>query len=314
MPRDTIFSTPSSSTATFRDESQVLLNRLARLPVSIEELGIASELAHYQDSVERGVPDPYLREILKSVVNEIEAAVVAGGFVTPPRDADLGQGAVHILNTSSNQPVRVDFGSGANCVHHLCLFGVSGAGKSSLQAQIATQAARSCRTFILDVNRFFRRIPAMFVHHQLVRWEHLRLNLFDAPNGIPLNQYDQAIVAELCRAYGLQFAEYEITKAIREIREKETPNLVSLLTALEQTKVFGWAKRRHYIDSAILIISNLIHATGELFRCQQGMDLNQLLAGNIVLELDGLLVKHQAFLTRYFFEYLHLSSLSRGAT
>ncbi len=316
MPRDTTSSRAFSSTNTSAGNAySQLMYRLTRLPVTVEELGIGIELELYGDSVDRGRPDRFLQDVLESVITQAESGLLTKPFIEPHPRAGLDQGDHHVLDTSNGLSARVGFREGAtNKITHLSLYGKSDMGKSCLHARIASEAALHCRTFLIDINKGFRRMPAMRRTHSFIRWEpDLRLGLFDRPDGVPLAQYDQAIVAELCRNYSLQFAEYEILAAVRTLREQDNVNLPLVLRTLQNTKVAGWSNRRRYLDSAMLIISNLIHATGELFCCKTGMDLNKFFAGNVVLELDGLLVKHQAFLTRFFFEYLHLSSLSRPA-
>ncbi len=313
MRRDTnSFGDFSSTSTSVGNPYSKLIQRLSRLPVAIDELCLSTELALYKDSVERGQPDHFLHDIIESVAMQAEAQLLTQPFVEPHSESGLNQGDHHILDNSDGTPVCVSFNSGQPTkIDHLCLFGKPGKGKSSLMAVIACSVAPNCHTFIIDVNKFFRQIPQMRYTHAFVRWEpDFRLNLLDCPVGVPANQFDQTVVSELSRAYGLQFSEYMIQDAVRTLRENGTPNLVSLLEELRNTKVPGWSNKKKYLDSAILIISNLLHATGELFRCKKGMSLDCLLQGNVVLELDGLLVKHQAFVSRFIFEYLHLASLA----
>lgn len=197
-----------------------------------------------------------------------------------------------------------------NRLTHVFVGGMTGSGKSYLQAVIAASAATSCHTFIVDSNRFFRGIPRMHESHAFVRLADMRLNLWDGPDGVSPHLVDQHVNHEIARSYGLQFAEYEIAECVRSIREAcGVANLEGVIQRLE-TKLYGkFSKRTQYRDIALLILKNLLFATGELFRCARGMNLRDLIAGNVVLEVDGL-AEHHAFIVRYIFEYLHLLAQS----
>ena len=146
----------------------------------------------------------------------------------------------------------------------------------------------------------------MHHRHTFVRWNHLKLTPWNGPPGLEPEVFDTVVNHELCDNFGLKFAEYEISEVVLELRKTGTPNMVDVVQSLKTKKYVGFSKRGQYRDSALLVLSNLLTSTGDLFRCKSGMNVHDLLfSGHVVLEADGLLPKIQAFLLRYFFEYLH---------
>jgi len=289
---------------------EALVARIKRLPVNMTELGLDMELTLFQDSVERGRPDTHLYAIIDSRLAELEESLLRCPFMEPDLAAGLENGEIQIASTAVGQPVRISLTAGApNEITHFICGGTTGSGKSCQAAVVASGAARSCATFVIDSTRFFRNIPDMHERHNFARVEHLRLNLWDVPDGVSANQVDQIVNKEICESFGLKFAEYELSEVVRRMRERRTPCLPEIVRGLEQKQYQGYSKRGQYRDSALLVLGNLLHATGDLFRCSKGMDLEHLISGNVVLEVDGLLPDHQAFLVRYIFEFIHLLTL-----
>jgi len=294
--------------------SDQLRGRLQRLRLRPDQLGLKAEFELLQDRELRNFDDWSLRACLESAVAEVEEELRDCPFKQPGSEANLGSGRIHLLNTQpDNHAIRIQCEPGSpTSFSHLCPLGPTGTGKTSLLIQLASEAASNCKTLIIDSLKAFRRSSAIRRTHQFVRVSDLRLNLWDAGAGVRTGVHDQTINTELARNYGLQFALYEINEAVAELRAKGVPNLISVIETLERKKYQNFSRRSQYRDSAVLILSNLLTATGELFRCAQGMPVESLLNGNIVLEIDELMPEHARFLIRFFFEHLHLRSL--GAT
>lgn len=287
-------------------------NQIKNLRTRAQRMGLplsGSQFGHELALLEM-TEDSLLAEHLERQLGDTESRFQSCPFLEPPPEVGIEAGLHHVLGTPSGRPVRISFDPrAANGIAHLGLYGITGKGKSCAQGVIASQAAESCFTVVFDVNRVLRGMPAMRSTHQFVRWTDFRLNIFDVVQGVPAFQVDQVMVSTLCRSYSLQFAEYEINQVAGHLRKNGVPSLPAVLDALKNVKVQGFSKRGQYRDSAILVINNLLEATGELFRCAEGMELRKILAGNIVIEVDGLLVEHQSFLISYFFEYLNLCAL-----
>ncbi|MCC6680479.1 MAG: hypothetical protein IT445_06210 [Phycisphaeraceae bacterium] len=290
-----------------------IARRVERLPVRINELGLDHMLGWLKDSVDRGKPDRHLYDIINDRVSDIEESLLTDAFVEPPSSCGLDAGDIHILTTQGGCPVRIGFGDGSvNQTTHVVVGGQTATGKSFCMANLAIGTASNGNTLVIDSNKTYRRIAAMHSHHRLVRLEDLRINLWDMPDGVPAGQVDQIVNHEVCKSYGLQFAEYEINEVVAAMRQRgEVPNLLSVIYRLETQTYKGWTNRARYRDSAVLILSNLMRATGDLFRCKKGMDLRRLMDGNTVIEMSGL-PEHQAMIVRYLFEYVHLLALAGG--
>jgi len=295
-----------------KTEIDNLRRRIGRLPVTAEELGIGEEIAMLDDFSEIGREDPFLLEILEERVSEAENALLVSPFIDPPIKSGLDAGAIEILRTTAGIPVRISFENDqANAVTHLLVGGASGFGKSFFQAGIASACAASgIPTLILDPNRCYRKITSIRETHKIVRFSHLRINLYEGIHGVPVAVSDQVVTREICATYGLQYGEYEIGEALRDIRRNGKPSLPALISHLAAKRYSGFSRRSQYRDSAVLILSNLLEASGSVFDCAVGMDLTKIMRHNVVLEIDELLPIHQAFFTRFLFEMLHLVALS----
>jgi len=251
--------------------------------------------------------DKYLADLVRLRVDDIEAQSFECPFLEPGPASGLDRGDIHVLNTSKGQQVRVSFDEhGPNVLTHMLIGGQTNTGKSCFLANLLSKASRTCFTFVIDATRSYRKVPEMYRTHQFLRWNHLRLNVYDEPDGVPYHQVDQVMNHQLCQSYGLQFAELEISEAVSVLRKSGTPNFPQLLAVLKQANTGRFNRRQDYRNSAILVLQNLLNATGDLFRCRKGMNSGELFTHNICLEIDGLLPAHQAFLVRALIAYLQL--------
>ncbi len=292
-----------------------LLARINRTGISRSELGLDAQLDLLEHSFRIGLPDRDQYEIIMSTIEELENQRLMSPFLEPLPNAGLSGGDVHIVTTPGGMPVCISFGKGRpNEVTHMCVSGQTGSGKSCQMGVIAYNAAPHCRTFIIDVNRFYRSIGAMHRHHTFLRWNHVRLNPWDGPPNVSPKVFDAMANHEVCDCFGLKFAEYEISEVVSELREEGTPNMVDVVSKLKGKKYGGFSKRGQYRDSGVLVLGTLLSSSGDLFRCKVGMNVRDLLcSGNIVLETDGLLPQIQSFLLRYFFEYVHGLALAEDS-
>ncbi len=287
-------------------EWRSLLRRLERLGLRPSEFLSEDELCLLQEGL---APD--LHEIVLSRIAEVEQGLLDRPFVPPPSDDSvrvIDEGDILIATTIDGQPVSVRFDShgAATQVVHMLIAGMTASGKSTAQARIALEAAPYYATLIVDSTRFYRGVAGIERTHAIARWEHSRLNAFDACD-VPEHSLDQVMDHEFCRSNSLQFAEYEISEVVEELRRHGTPNWLAVLQGLRE-KRGGSYKRAQYRDSAILVLGNLLRATKELFACSEGMSILELCRSNVVLEVDGLLPQHQAYLIRLIFEYLSLAA------
>lgn len=295
-----------------RDQHDEFVHRLRKLNLPFQTAGeLQHHLALLHEAEFAGHEDALLREHIDAHISELEEEALVQPFLQPSDAGVLAAGPRHILDTPPGQPVCIGFiQSDQNPVTHVGVMGASGRGKSCLMAGLAVAAAPSCHTVIIDSVRFYRRVRAIRATHQFVRQQDLRWNLFQYPAGLPHQMGDQIVVGEICGSYSLIFGGYVFSEALRETRDLGlTPNLPGVIERLKKKRYQGFSKRSQYRDSAVLVLENLLNGTGELFRCARGMDLSRLLRNNVVIELEGL-PEHQAFLTRYLFEYVRLMRMA----
>lgn len=292
---------------------QSIQMRIQRLGLSPAELGIEDLLTVYTMNLELGQIDYELQAIIESALEQAEATQQMGGPFTDPMSPELMQGEIVLLRTHSEQEVRISVNGGSCPFTHLFVSGKSGSGKSCLAASIAAGAASAgYATLLIDSSSTFSAMEPLCRTHRYGCVDHLRLNPWDDVPGVSHQVVDQVVNGELCASYGLKFAEYEIGETVAEIRrEGMTPNLFTVIERLRKRSFSGMSKRRQYCDSALLVLTNLLGASGELFHCAKGMSLGNLLNENLVLDMSGLLPEHQAFVTRLLVERVHLLSRSR---
>jgi hypothetical protein len=285
---------------------QQLLARVRRMPPG--ERG--PRLEHEAGLLEL-TGDETLGALIQSRLDSVAAQQAFVPFIEPDSESGLGKGDIHILETRYGQHVRVSFRNrGDNRVNHLLTAGISGSGKSCFLANIALHAGPHCSCCIIDTNRFFRKVRGMAGRFSFVRWSpDLRLNFFDAIDCVPAHQLDQTVISELCNSYSLQFAEYEISQVVAELRQAGPFNWPHVVDRLQRAQPRGFSRRGQYRDSALLVLSNLLNATNQLFMCSGGMSILELCSHNVVLELDGLLPEHQAYIVRSLFEFLCLAAM-----
>lgn len=288
-----------------------ILARLRGVGLTPEEIGIAGDVESIQMGEERGRVNHSLVRIIDEEIAEKELELSERGFLEP--SSDVSDGKIHVLTTEDETEVKVSFREGQkNRLIHLGIAGSVGSGKTRLQAQIASQAAQTGHpTLILDVHKGFRTLDCMRKTHQFVHWKHLRLNPFDSISGVEPAVVDQTVLHEIAGNYGLIFAEHEGTLALEQLRGERIPTLPHLIEHLQNLRYQGFSRRSQYRDSLLLVLSSLVTATNQLFMCSRGMNVQALLGRNQVIELDGMLPQHLAFVTRFIFEYVHLLSLGQ---
>lgn len=295
------------------DAVTLLERRISSLRLTPEQLGISLPLSLFKMRSQFGEFDQRLYELVDISITKAEKEIGERGFVEPRDESGLSLGDVHICTTELKTPIRISFEEDRpNKVTHCAVLGMTESGKSRLQAQIASQAARKCSTLLLDIHpeTGFRIMDCMRQTHTFLDWKDIRFNPFDSIEGVLDGVIDHSVLYELARTYGLEFSEHEGDLALAKIRKERTPTFPLLLSKLQSSYVFGYSKRNQYRDSIILIISKVLNATGDLFNSTQSIDIEKLSDENVVIELGGLEPQEQAFLTKLFFERIRLLTLS----
>lgn len=272
-----------------------VLEGYQQLPYSAEELGVAGQLNLLEQSILFGREDPVLLKILEAKLTHVSNQLARRELMEPQA---LPTEGMLLGLTPEGSEVRVP----TNKFTHGLIAGQTGSGKSVFAALLAAQLTPS---ILVDTTGTFERMP-LRSSHTFVPWQSLRINPFYDKN---INQelLSQVVLKEFCKNYGLIFAELLMAELTEEIRAiGETPSFPRLLHLLRTRRFPGFSKRAQYQAPSTLVLGNLLRSTGSLFNCEQGMPLTKILERNVVLDLRGLLVEHQAFLIRYLFEYMTL--------
>jgi hypothetical protein len=278
-----------------------LRRRIQALNVKPSDLGLDGHLYLLEKGVVEGCVDENMLRTLDDGVKQLEVALEAEPFLSPPDESSVFLGDYHVLNIEDGREVKFSFQPGrANQVYHICIFGNVGCGKSFLQAKLAIEAARDCYTFLIDSSRTFRHVKAMHDTHEFVRVEDLRLNPWDDIPGVPTNLSDAVVNKLIAKHSGLQYGEYELNEATAYFRKErgECPTLPSMIEYLEKKRYPPGSRRTYYRDSAVLGLRNIQNTSGDgsIYKCARGMDTGELLRGSSVLEISGLATS-QAFIS-----------------
>jgi len=284
---------------------EFLLERLQRLSVKPAELGIDLQLLSNDES---GNVDEYLLEVLEDRIRCIDEQLRREPFLHP---GVLIEGGILLGNTMDEHEVRVSIGRGGSSWDHAILIGAVGQGKSMLAASLAVQASSECNVVIVDSVNTFSKIKEFRERAEFLDIRDLRVNQFDCIQGLHSGEQDEVILKGLAQSYQMQLAEREMFEAVRELRESEDVDLVSLRDHLERKKYFGVTNRPRFRDTAVLHLSYLIDGSWPLFNCSKGMDLFSIVnRGLVVIRVNSLLPEHQAYLVRFLVDYLQLQSRS----
>jgi len=283
---------------------QRLMQRIERLPVSVNELGLCEELEALDECDAWGVSDEELLDHLEDQVEQIERGLVVRPFLEPR--CSLEQGRTEIGKTLDGEPVRISIGQGAQAVQHICLAGSVGSGKTRTAAAIAVEAANDADVVLIDSHNAFASLPLVANRFEFVPLRECRLNPFDPITGLHPFQQDQTLLRGLAETYSMQLSEIEAYECVQELREGRECDFYTLLERLKAKKYQGFSNRARYRDTAVLYLSHLLDAVHPLFDCRAGMDLLSILTrGAVVLQIDAP-PAHTAYLIRYLFDFVCL--------
>lgn len=279
-----------------------LMQRIDRLPINANELGLCQELAVLEEYDAWGQTDDELLDHIEDHVEQLESGLVICPYVTPT--TSLGQGRIEIGRTVEDEPVRISIGQGPNAVQHIGSAASVSGGKTRTTASLAVEAANDVNVIIIDSHNAFASLPSVRNRFEFVPLRECRLNPFDPIIGLHPFRQDQTVLHGLAEIYSMQLSEIEAYECVQELRSEGAVDFYTLRDRLKSKTYKGFSNRQRYRDTAVLYLSHMLDAVHPLFDCRKGMDLLSILTrGAVVLQID-VPTAHAAYLIRYLFDFV----------
>ena len=206
---------------------------------------------------------------------------------------------------------------------HFLIFGRSGAGKTNWIRVIFQQLYNVVPIWFFDYKRDYRHFLQYAKNLYVIRWENLRFNPLRPPPGTDPKKWIMTFSDVFCLSFGLMAASksllveilYELYELYGVFEGSDTyPSMITLHEMLDRKSRFkgltyderGYIARtkNKTLSSAILL--------RDVFDCDQGFHLEELLKKNVVFELDGLTDELQSFIVNSILVWIFTYRLEHG--
>jgi len=196
---------------------------------------------------------------------------------------------------------------------HLVAAGASGSGKSMFLLQLAhavkaaaTAANWDAHLLIFDCKRDMRRAARLINGLTVIRPENLRLNVLQNPKGMSLSAWAQVVCDFLSETFGLrQSTKYLLIQLVDQLytqfATEATGKYPCLLDLNDMAKHMLESRQTPAADrSKLCTLLNKTQAferrIADIVGVSRGFSIEDLLAHDVVIELDGLSLDLQKFL------------------
>jgi len=200
---------------------------------------------------------------------------------------------------------------------HTLIAGRAGAGKTTLIYIILLQLLKLGLPFwAFDFKQDYRHL-AKTGNVLVFDWETFRFNPLRPPLGVNPQVWMQAFTNVFCQVYWLlSGSKGIILDHIKKLYDDYGvfsgsdvyPTMFDLYESLKRHKLERkYGREAGFLESAQNRVKECLLSFGDLFDCDKGFSIEELLHKNVVFELEGLLAENQAFLLnvilRYVFQY-----------
>ncbi len=209
---------------------------------------------------------------------------------------------------------------------NVLVFGRAGAGKTVLLMIVLLELIRlGIPFFVCDFKRDYRHLIRNCKSLSVFNWRNFKFNpLVPPPNTEPLywiqvflDVFFEAFYNTTPIAAKSVFVDF-LTREFNEFRKRYGnevyPTLFDIEESIRKTllnnRVPSSYKERLMTSQSR--IRPLLSVLGNMFDCQEGFPIEELLNGNAVLELDGLLEEPETFLVNLFFHWIFTYRLNNG--
>ncbi len=272
--------------------------------------------------------DPEDEDLIRDLLERIQPALIRkklnpDPFAPNPKTNDV-DGLIKIGRVKGT---HVPFGLNPDELNqHTLITGRSGSGKTTILYLIAAQLLQHRIPFwALDFKQDYRHLLRYKADCYVFNSKNFKFNPLRPPVGSDPIRWMQAFTNVFAQAYHLmagtkgilQDATYGLYQKYRVFDGKDVyPSLQDLLQAVSAYPLQRqYGRTAGFVESAQNRLKETITPMREMFDCDKGFPLEDLLDKTIIFELDGLLSENQLFLStllmRFIFEY-RLHNKHRG--
>jgi DNA-binding PadR family transcriptional regulator len=200
---------------------------------------------------------------------------------------------------------------------HTLIAGRAGAGKTTLIYIMLIQLLKHRIPFwAFDFKQDYRHL-AKAGNVLVFNWETFRFNPLRPPIAVHPQVWMQAFTNVFCQVYWLLSGSKSII--LEHIKRLYTdygvfsgsnvyPSMFDLYESLKDHKLERkYGREAGFLESAKNRVNECLLSFGDIFDCDKGFSIEELLSKNVVFELEGLLAENQAFILniilRYVFQY-----------
>ena len=206
---------------------------------------------------------------------------------------------------------------------HLLILGRAGAGKTNLIYLLFYQLFLLVSCWFFDFKQDYRHLLHYTKNILIFRWQSLKINPLRPPDGTDPRKWIQTFSDIFCLSSGLMGASKNLLlQTINELFElygvyKGSDTYPSMLILSEMLNRKFHRKGLPndtvgYLTRLLNKIEPLCMIMEDVFDCDQGYSLEDLLQKHVIFELDGLTEEFQTFMVNYLLAFLFTYRIERG--
>lgn len=205
-------------------------------------------------------------------------------------------------------------------VHHLGVFGRTGAGKTTLFQNLMTHLTVPFWAF--DRKQDYRHMVQVLPDLLVLPWSQLKFNPLKPPDGVDPSRWAQVFTEIFSHATSLlSGSKNHLLTAVMELYteyglfQENTgpyPSLFELYHHLDQEAINYVRKKANYRDTVVNRLEPMIMVLGHIFDCSQGYSIEELMQRRVVFEVGGLNRDIQRFLQEILFAYAYEHQLAEN--
>ena len=256
-----------------------------------------------------------LNELLR--LSEIKKSVFKKPFLPPPNhEESLGRIALgNILKgDQAAYPFCIDL---EDLNRHVAIFSSTGMGKTTLIINILLQLLQNEKPIPFLAIDWKRDMRHLIRKHPIIvlRWEWLKINFFQPPEGVSEKQWMMIIADIFAHVFGFFSASenylLEYMDKLYRKKKGKYPTLKELFEAIEKTE----EKSRRYSEYRDVVrnrLASMLIVFKDVVDCRVGFRIEELLDHPLVIELDGLRRDEANFLVEYILAYIFAYRIANG--
>jgi len=182
---------------------------------------------------------------------------------------------------------------------HILIVGRTGAGKTNLIFFLLQSLIGNIPFWIFDFKRDYRNLLYASQNTLVFNWRDFKFNPLRPPPGVDPSEWLQTFTNTFCEALGLLYGSKSFLRSIvhnlytqRGVYSgsDDYPSIIDLKQALDGIDLNYWKNRvrSDYLQRCHGRVGDCVTVLGDVFDCEHGFPMDELLGANIIFELDGL--------------------------